>query len=217
MAQLQWNLNFKRLMDSSLDADYSFDTIKSLKDYLTNPYRYAGQIAYCLENDTLYVLNKTKTKWKEIGKGSDSGIEIVSDYSKLPTTTSDTICYVIGDYIDTSVSPNITYKKGFYLYHDDGVNTPKWELIGKEIETEKEVNESFVYTVTINDIDKNLNCEKTVETVGSETNEIITSKQDSSDGSISVGDVISIKKTINGIVVYEYNILDNDVIEDPFA
>ena len=135
MAQLQWNLNFKRLMDSSLDADYSFDTITSLNNYLTNPYRYAGQLAYCVANDTLYILDKTKTVWKEIGKGTGSGIEIIENYSLLPTVTDDTICYVVDDYTDTTVSPSITHKSGFYLWYDDGVNSTEWKLISSDNET----------------------------------------------------------------------------------
>ena len=129
MAQLQWNLNFKRFMDSSLDADYSFDTIKSLKDYLTNPYRYAGQLAYCKEDDSLYILSRDKLNWNKVIGGSSDSLKILKNYYFLPVVTSNTICYCVNDYIDTSVSPNITYKKGFYLWYDDGVNPTEWKLI----------------------------------------------------------------------------------------
>ena len=39
----------------------------------------------------------------------------------------------------------------------------------------------------------------------------------SSDGSINVGDVVSIKKTINSVIIFEYNIIDDNTIHDPFA
>ena len=238
-------------------------------------------------------------KWVNVTK---KGIEIIENYSLLPTVTDDTICYVVNDYTDTAVTPNVTYKKGFYLWHNDGINTPKWTLISSSnneipewksgydyivgdlvresgniykcikdhtsgvfaneldnwinkvntysltkaqydsmvalglinnstkdlyiitddnsntsIDTNKQVEENYVETVTINNIDENILCEKKVETIGSEVKEILIAKAPSSDGSINVGDVVSIKKTINSVIIFEYNILDDNTIHDPFA
>ena len=42
---------------------------------------------------------------------------IVNNYSKLATTLTDyEINYCLNDYVATSVTPNKTYDKGFYLY-----------------------------------------------------------------------------------------------------
>lgn len=238
-------------------------------------------------------------RWVDIIK---KGIEIVDNYSLLPTVTEDTICYVVNDYIDTTVIPNITHKKGFYLWHNDGVNPPIWTLISsnnneipewetghdyivgdevlynnikyqcitlhtsndfdleidnwifvldkyynlkesqysylvangvinntnknlyivsddnaENVDIYKQIEEDYVETITINGINENITCEKTIETIGSEIREILIAKEQSSDGSIQVGDIVSIKKTINGITVFEYNILDDNTIVDPFA
>ena len=56
-------------------------------------------------------------KTQDAGIIAGSGIEIVDDYTKLSTTLTDyTICYVLNDYTDTTVTPNEEYSKGFYLY-----------------------------------------------------------------------------------------------------
>ena len=114
MAEMNWSMQFKRMFAANLDPDYSFKTKADLDKYLTSPLRYAGMIVYCEETDKLYRLSKALDKWEEI---SGSGIEIVDDYTKLSTTLTDyTICYVLNDYTDTTVTPNEEYSKGFYLY-----------------------------------------------------------------------------------------------------
>ena len=116
MAEMNWQMPFKRLFVGNLDADYSFKTKQDLDDFLNIATRYSGQLAYCEETEKVYVLSQDMTKWNEIG-GSGNGIKIVDDYSKLSTTLTDyEINYCLNDYIDTSVTPNETYSKGFYLY-----------------------------------------------------------------------------------------------------
>ena len=50
--------------------------------------------------------------------GNNSGIKIVDNYSKLSTTVTDyELNYCLNDYTDISVTPNVTYPKGFYLFN----------------------------------------------------------------------------------------------------
>ena len=240
-------------------------------------------------------------KWVDITK---KGIEIVDNYSLLPTVTEDTICYVVNDYIDTTVIPNITHKKGFYLWHDDTINPPVWTLISSSdneipewetghdyvigdlvqesgsvyecivnhtssvfaneldnwinkvnvysltkaqydymitlglindntkdlfiitddtgssdnVDINKQVEENYIKTVTINDIDEDITCERIIETIGSEKKEILIAKTPSSDGTtIKADDIISITKTMGSVTIFEYYILDDNTIDDPFA
>lgn len=60
---------------------------------------------------------------------SSKGIQIVDDYSLLPVVTEDTICYCKADYVDTSVTPNVEYKSGFYLWDN---TASVWTLISSE-------------------------------------------------------------------------------------
>ena len=60
---------------------------------------------------------------------SSKGITIVDSYNLLPVVTEDTICYCKSDYTDISVTPNVTYKGGFYLW-DNTANV--WTLISSE-------------------------------------------------------------------------------------
>lgn len=60
---------------------------------------------------------------------SSKGIQIVEDYSLLPVVTEDTICYCKTDYTDTSVTPNVEYKSGFYLWDNTASG---WTLISSE-------------------------------------------------------------------------------------
>ena len=83
-------------------------------------------------------------KWVNVTK---KGIEIIENYSLLPTVTDDTICYVVNDYTDTAVTPNVTYKKGFYLWHNDGINTPKWVLISYSNNEIQEWKSEYDYIV----------------------------------------------------------------------
>ena len=60
---------------------------------------------------------------------SSKGITIVDSYDLLPVVTEDTICYCNSDYTDTSVTPNVDYKSGFYLWDN---TASVWTLISSE-------------------------------------------------------------------------------------
>lgn len=144
--------------------------------------------------------------------------EIYNDYSEFPTTVDkEIIVYAKEDYIDVTTS--IEYKKGFYLYKLD---TLTWELInsGGEVEATKEVEDSIVTEITsTNDTLYSINAEKTIQTVGVETTEVIKSLEDVvlDDGTeIYVGDVIELYKFIDGILVYEYSIVEEEFY-NPFG
>ena len=210
------------------DSDFRVDTMSVNTDTLIEV---VGTLAAPIASDLgKYVLLSTNNiiykcmldvdgvtyKWVNVTK---KGVEIVSNYSLLPTVTDDTICYVVDDYTDTTVAPNVTHEKGFYLYHNNGVSPAEWKLIGGQakVELKKEIDNNYIAAVTINGTNENILCEKKIETIGSEVREILIAKAPSSDGSINVGDVVSIKKTINSVIIFEYNILDDNTIHDPFA
>ena len=99
--------------------------------------RYEGMSVYCIDEQCLYRFKKTQLAdgtWTDGLQDTDFQPEegkanvnlVTNDYSTLPTVTKDTIIYCKNDYIDTNVTPNINYKKGFYLYD---VNISAWELI----------------------------------------------------------------------------------------
>ena len=238
--------NFTINLEKSLDDRTYFKTKKAMKDFSINKttvigtnYIFpitSGSIGYCEETGKHYYFAGRKTDgtitmtvpdakledmgyWKELKLGGGGGVEIVNNYSLLPTVTEDTICYCIEDYIDTIVTPNVTHEKGFYLYHNNGVSPAEWKLIGGQakVELKKEIDNNYIEAVTINGTNENILCEKKIETIGSEVREILIAKAPSSDGSINVGDVVSIKKTINSVIIFEYNILDDNTIHDPFA
>lgn len=99
--------------------------------------RYIGMAVYCIDEQCLYRFKRTLLDDGTYSDGlQDSDFQpeegnvnvnlVTNDYSTLPTVTKDTIIYCKNDYIDTNVTPNVNYKKGFYLYD---TNTLAWELI----------------------------------------------------------------------------------------
>ena len=143
---------------------------------------------------------------------------IYEDYSQFPVDlTKEVIVYAKNDYVDDTTLDE--YSKGFYLYKLD---TQTWELIssGGEIEATKEVEDSIVTEITsTNDTLYSINAEKTIQTVGVETTEVIKSLEDVvlDDGTeIYVGDVIELYKFIDGILVYEYSIVEEEFY-NPFG
>lgn len=99
--------------------------------------RYIGMAVYCIDEQCLYRFKRTLLDDGTYSDGlQDSDFQpeegnvnvnlVTNDYSTLPTVTKDTIIYCKNDYIDTNVTPNVNYKKGFYLYDD---NISAWELI----------------------------------------------------------------------------------------
>lgn len=129
MAEMLFPLQIKRQYADNIDADYVFDTYTDMDNFKSDPIAYGGMQAYAKDKDgSLFILNNAKTKWIELGGGS--GISIVDDYSKLPTAmSSDAINYVKNDYTDTTVTPNVTYSGGFYLWDNSVTPTPSWKLI----------------------------------------------------------------------------------------
>lgn len=148
--------NFTINLEKSLDDRTYFKTKKAMKDFSINKttviganYIFpitSGSIGYCEETGKHYYFAGRKTDgtitmtvpdakledmgyWKELKLGGGGGVEIVNNYSLLPTVTEDTIYYVVNDYTDTTVSPSITHKSGFYLWYDDGVNPKEWKPV----------------------------------------------------------------------------------------
>ena len=62
-------MQIERMFSGSLDANYSFDTLEKLKEYVQSALSYSGQILYCKENDTLYKVNNDKTDVASLGSG----------------------------------------------------------------------------------------------------------------------------------------------------
>ena len=99
--------------------------------------RYIGMAVYCIDEQCLYRFKRTLLDDGTYSDGlQDADFQpeegnvnvnlVTNDYSTLPTVTKDTIIYCKNDYIDTNVTPNVNYEKGFYLYD---TNTSAWELI----------------------------------------------------------------------------------------
>ena len=85
-----------------------------------------------------------------------------------------------------------------------------------QLDVEKKEDPTAIETVTINGVDENILVTKTVQKIGLEETTVSVANQDSSDGSILVGDVVSITKAINGIEIYTYHILDDNELYNPF-
>lgn len=96
-----------------------------------------------------------------------------------------------------------------------------WKLVSGsqlgDLEASEDEDTSYVTSVEIADTLENIECTKTVTTVGNEITTIVTANADSSDpDTLKAGDIVSIVKEINGIVVYEYYYTDNETIVSPF-
>ena len=82
----------------------------------------------------IYIWNSSSSKYVPLYE--EKGIEILEDYSKLPVSTEYSIKYCINDYIDTSVTPNKKYPKGFYLYD---------KILNAWIETNTSISNEFKF------------------------------------------------------------------------
>ena len=129
MAEMLFPLQIKKQYAASIDSDYAFDTYVDLDNFKSDPIAYSGMLAYAKDRDgKLFILNNAKTSWIELSGGS--GLTMVDDYTKLPSTmTSDSIYFVKNSYEDTSVSPSVIYSNGFYLWDNSVTPTPSWKLI----------------------------------------------------------------------------------------
>lgn len=132
----------------------------------------ANRLYICKNDDSvtqnkkgIYLYNSTDSKYEPLYT-NEKGIEIIDDYSNLPTVTENTICYVMKDYTDTSVTPNKLYEKGFYLFDK---TSSKWDIISSSSDfklDEWKANE--VYTVD-DCVYKNLNIYKCIQSHTSTT------------------------------------------------
>ena len=113
-----------------------------------------------------------------------------------------------------------------YIYqktNDVDAITGKWrEVVGSssigDLDVSEDEDTTYVTSVEIVEgTSEDLECTKTVTTIGDEVTTIITANADSSDpDTLKAGDIVSIVKEINGIVVYEYYYMDNETIVSPF-
>ena len=164
------------------------------------------------------ITDDTKHLYIVIDAEDEETVDIIyEDYSQFPVDlTKEVIVYAKNDYIDDTTLDE--YSKGFYLYNLD---TQTWDLInsGGEIEASEEIEDSIITEITsINDTLYSINGEKTIQTVGVETIEVIKSLEDITldDGTeIYVGDVIEIHKYIDNVEVYTYSIIE-DEFYNPF-
>lgn len=56
-------ISFRRQYAQPLDYDAVFETSVDMQNYLSNPVRYQGQIATCLETNKIYHLNAARDTW----------------------------------------------------------------------------------------------------------------------------------------------------------
>lgn len=198
----------------------SSTTFEENKDnwiYVLEEYYVLTQVQYDNLVTNGVITDDTKHLYIVIDAEDEETVEgIYEDYSQFPVDlTKEVIVYAKNDYVDDTTLDE--YSKGFYLYNLD---TQTWDLIGSgEIEASEEIEDSVITEITsINDTVYSINAEKTTQTVGAETIEVIKSLEDITldDGTeIYVGDVIEIHKYIDSVEVYTYSIIE-DEFYNPF-
>ena len=111
----------------------------------------------------------------------------------------------------------------FNRNNDIDATTGKWREVKSgggvgDVEASEDEDQNFITNVEIVEgVEEELECTKITTTIGNEITTIITANADSSNpNELKAGDVISIKKEIDGIVIYEYNFIDNNEIISPF-
>ena len=196
----------------------TFEENKDNWIYVLEEYYVLTQVQYDNLVTNGVITDDTKHLYIVIDAEDEETVEVIyEDYSQFPVNlTKEVIVYAKNDYVDDTTLDE--YSKGFYLYNLD---TQTWYLIGSgEIEASKEIEDSIITEITsINDTAYYINAEKTTQTVGVETTEIIKSLEDVvlDDGTeIYVGDVIELYKFIDGILVYEYSIVEEEFY-NPFG
>lgn len=94
LKRLPWPLSFKRQYAQPLDYDAVFETLADMQTYLTDPVRYQGQVATCLESEgKIYHLNATRDAWVEISGGggsAESDVVLESDYGNVGVLAGET-------------------------------------------------------------------------------------------------------------------------------
>ena len=195
----------------------TFEENKDNWIYVLEEYYVLTQVQYDNLVINGVITDDTKHLYVVIDAKDEETVDIIyEDYSQFPVDlTKEVIAYAKNDYVDDTTL--VEYSKGFYLYNLD---TQTWDLIGSgEIEASKEIEDSIITEITsINDTVYSINAEKTTQTVGVETIEVIKSLEDITldDGTeIYVGDVIEIHKYIDSVEVYTYSIIE-DEFYNPF-
>ena len=178
-------------------------------DELNNIYQYIGEDTTDYINGYFYKCIQDESNnyiWKNINvQDSANGVkfnewEANKDYKKDE--------YVVKDYK--------LYKANTDSNLADFDETKFDLIIGNKLQISKQTDDNYNHTITLEDgTTQDLACDKIIQTTGEETIEIIIAKEDSSDGVISNGDIISINKTIKGQEIYSYKY--NEEIVDPFA
>lgn len=195
----------------------TFEENKDNWIYVLEEYYVLTQVQYDNLVTNGVITDDTKHLYIVIDAEDEETVDIIyEDYSQFPVDlTKEVIVYAKNDYVDDTTLDE--YSKGFYLYNLD---TQTWDLIGSgEIEASEEIEDSIITEITsINDTVYSINAEKTTQTVGAETIEVIKSLEDITldDGTeIYVGDVIEIHKYIDSVEVYTYSIIE-DEFYNPF-
>ena len=195
----------------------TFEENKDNWIYVVEEYYVLTQVQYDNLVTNGVITDDTKHLYIVIDAEDEETVGVIyEDYSQFPVDlTKEVIVYAKNDYIDDTTLDE--YSKGFYLYNLD---TQTWDLIGSgEIEASEEIEDSIISEITsINDTVYSINAEKTTQTVGVETIEVIKSLEDITldDGTeIYVGDVIEIHKYIDSVEVYTYSIIE-DEFYNPF-
>lgn len=195
----------------------TFEENKDNWIYVVEEYYVLTQVQYDNLVTNGVITDDTKHLYIVIDAEDEETVGVIyEDYSQFPVDlTKEVIVYAKNDYVDDTTLDE--YSKGFYLYNLD---TQTWDLIGSgEIEASEEIEDSIISEITsINDTVYSINAEKTTQTVGVETIEVIKSLEDITldDGTeIYVGDVIEIHKYIDSVEVYTYSIIE-DEFYNPF-
>lgn len=195
----------------------TFEENKDNWIYVLEEYYVLTQVQYDNLVTNGVITDDTKHLYIVIDAEDEETVDIIyEDYSQFPVDlTKEVIVYAKNDYVDDTTLDE--YSNGFYLYNLD---TQTWDLIGSgEIEASEEIEDSIISEITsINDTVYSINAEKTTQTVGVETIEVIKSLEDITldDGTeIYVGDVIEIHKYIDSVEVYTYSIIE-DEFYNPF-
>ena len=195
----------------------TFEENKDNWIYVLEEYYVLTQVQYDNLVTNGVITDDTKHLYIVIDAEDEETVDIIyEDYSQFPVDlTKEVIVYAKNDYVDDTTLDE--YSKGFYLYNLD---TQTWDLIGSgEIEASEEIEDSIITEITsINDTVYSINAEKSTQTVGVETIEVIKSLEDITldDGTeIYVGDVIEIHKYIDSVEVYTYSIIE-DEFYNPF-
>ena len=130
-------LQISRQYGASLDADYAFPSLEKLKEYVQSALSYSGQILYCVENDTLYKVNKDKTNITSLdssqggGTGSNTREITQAEYDLLsPDEQNNGTIYFISD----AVGGIVTVDNGLDKTSDNPISNKVVSTKFEEIE-----------------------------------------------------------------------------------